>query len=65
VDAVSCELFSTPISLLTGKNTGNITRLIGLFGDNSMAGGGLTAKAQFLVPIGTGNDQGMTEIEIP
>jgi hypothetical protein len=33
-DAVSCELFSGPNSLLTGKNTGNIVALAAIFWAN-------------------------------
>jgi hypothetical protein len=59
VDAVSCELFSDPNSLLTGKFTGNILLLAEAFRDKSPSESALAGKTEFSRPIGTGNDQGM------
>jgi hypothetical protein len=59
VDAVPCELFSAPDSLLTGKFTGNIVSLAEVLRDKSSPENPLAGKTRFSRPSGTGNDQGM------
>jgi hypothetical protein len=59
VDAVPCELFSGPNSLLIGKNTGNLRLYSERFGDNFTMQSGLAKKMRSSIPIGTGNDQGI------
>jgi hypothetical protein len=55
VDAVSCELFSGPNSLLTEKNTGNFLLASEASLDKWQFYWGLGRKSSFLNRIGTGN----------
>jgi hypothetical protein len=60
VDAVSCELFSGPNSLLTGKFKGNIAIRANAFRDKSTADSALAGKAWFSRPVRTEGDQGVS-----
>ena len=61
--AVSCELFSGPNSLPTGKNTGNIMPSINPFGDNCTPDSGLARTTRFLDQSEQEGDQGMNREE--
>jgi hypothetical protein len=65
VEAVPCELFSSPNPLLTGKNTGNFVTLVDVSGDNSAQQSALTEKTCFGDQSEQGTIREVTGLGIP